>query len=508
MIQQPPQTATHRRLAREAILLFIAILSLFLLTINGHDNSEESWYSYQVANQILTHHSIGFDDPQKGVFNEAPDGRYYEAYGLGNSLFMLPVTWLDNAVVEILRPRIGDAKASLAWRFVLACLSPIYCAAGLALIYALLRIFFLQGVLTAVVNVLILGFCSYYWNYSRNLTDPVLCCLLLCAATLLLFLYSRTFKRFALILAFVIFGLSVITRLTMMIPVAAAFLYLALIFGRNWKGLMGASITAGATLVPFLAWELYYNHLRTGHPLVSPLMAFYRSDNGLTGPLLPHALGLLISPGKGILVYVPPALLALFCFPDFFRRFRTEALYVAAIGLGWLLFHAKLANNWFGAWGWGPRHFITIAPILAIPFLVSGRRVFSSAPKKVFAVLCLAFGFVLATAATIGDWLYRLGFVTVHGGYARLVWNPTQNQSVDMIVSSARNIARLFTNIPYDILPGTSPMNQRASNTVNIWLVTAYHEGVPAVLVLLAAVLLAAAAVAAFWLLLRGKPAD
>jgi hypothetical protein len=495
-------------LRREALLCFTAIFFTFMLTTNGNDNSEEAAYSYRVAKQILTAHSIGFSEPQTGVFNRAPDGRFYESYDLGNTLFMLPTTWLDEQVLRRMGPRIGQARTHFVWRFVLATLSPVYCAVSLALIYVMLRTLFGQTKRLALANVIILGFCSFYWNYSRDLADSVLCSTLLCAATLLLFLFGKTQGVQQLIAAFCFLGLGLITRPTMLIPIAAAFLYLGALFYQDWKRLVRVAFIAGLSLIPFVAWQLYYNHFRSGNALVSPLQAFYRADNGLTGDLASHVPGLLISPGKGILVYAPPVFLALFCFPLFFKRYRAEALYTAAIGLGWLLVHAKLANNWYGAWGWGPRHFIAVTPILALPFLVSGWRVFSSKPKAAFASLSLLFGFVLATSATIGDWLYRLGFTVAQGRGERLVWSLTENQAIDMIASSSRNVARLFTDIPFDVVPAASTMNQRASNTVNVWLVTAYHQGIPAIAVLLAAALLLAGAAGCFWRLLRPVPWD
>jgi dolichyl-phosphate-mannose-protein mannosyltransferase len=491
--------------ARQALLCFLGMSCIFLLTTNGNDNNEEADYSYRVAKQILTQRRISFTEPESGVFKPGPNGLYYESYEIGNSLFMLPMTWANERLRGVLTPRIGAAKANFVWRFVFACWAPVYCAAGLACIFLLLRTRFDQTLQQALLNVVLLGFCSYYWNFSRNLGDPVLCCALLCAATVPLFLYGRNFEPKLLILAFALLGVGLITRLTMAIPIVAAFLYLAVALNFDWKRLAKPTTIAAATLVPFVAWQVYYNYIRTGNVITSPLQVFYKSDNGLTGNLLSHLPALLISPGKGVLVFVPPALLALFCFPTFFRRYRAEAFYVATIGLGWLLFHSKLANNWYGAWGWGPRHFITVAPILVIPFLVCRSQVFSSRPTLVFARICLTFGFVLALSAEIGDWLYRLGFKEFQDHHATPLWSLTQNQAVDMMVSSARNLARLFTHSPYDVLPAASPMSQQASNTVNIWLVTAYHQGVPIAAIAVAAALLTAAAALAFWSLLQTK---
>jgi len=57
-------------------------------------------------------------------------------------------------------------------------------------------------------------------------------------------------------------------------------------------------------------------------------------------------------------------------------------------------------------------------------------------------------------------------------------------------------------------VPAASTMDQHASNTLNVWLVTAYHEGVPVIVVALAAVLLLSLVIGCFWLLLRSPPAN
>jgi hypothetical protein len=494
-----------RAVVREGLLCFAVFFIIFTLTHSGYDESEAP-YQYMVARQILTAHALGFSEPQRGIFKVAPNGRTYASHEIGNSLFMLPYVLLNVQLERQLTPRIGQLKVRLLTRFLTASLSSVYAAAGLTLIFVLLRVFFAQTLRAALMNALILGFCSYYWTYSRSLFDGLLCATLLCAATLLLFLYGRSGDLKLLVLAFCFLGLGFISRLTMAIPIAAAFFYLGLVLRFNWKSTVRAVIIAAFVLLPFFAWQAYYNHLRTGNALISAVQTY--EDNGLTGDLRTHVLGLLISPGKGVLVYAPPVLLALFCFPAFLRRYPREALYIGMIGLAWLLIHAKLGNNWHGTFGWGPKHFITIAPVVAIPFLVCGRKVFRSPAKMAFAGISLCFGFVLAVASIIGNDHYRLEFANIQGiDEHHIVWSLMESQTVDMLRSSSRNIARMFVSAPWDVVPAASAMDQHASNTVNVWLVTAYHEGVPAAVVALAAVLLLSLLICCFWFLLRTRPA-
>jgi len=385
---------------REGLLCFAAFFIIFTLTHSGYDDSEAP-YQYMVARQILIAHALGFSEPQPGIFKVAPNGRTYASHEIGNSLFMLPYAWLNVQLERQLTPRIGEPKVRLLTRFLTSSLSSVYAAAGLTFIFVLLRFFFAQTLRAALINVLILGFCSFYWTYSRSLFDGLLCATLLCAATLLLFFYGRRGDGRLLVLAFCFFGLGFISRVTMVIPIAAGFLFLGLILHSNQKRCARAMVIAAFVLLPFFVWQAYYNHLRTGNALVNAVQTY--ENNSLTGNLRTHVAGLLISPGKGVLVYAPPVLLALFCFPAFFRRYRAEALYISVIGLAWLLVHAKLVGNWHGTFAWGPRHFLTIAPVVAIPFLVSGRKVFRSVARMAFAG---------SVCASDSSWLWPLSLVT------------------------------------------------------------------------------------------------
>ncbi len=498
-----PQTANI--LWREALFCFLLFFSVFLLTTNGHDNDEEADYSYRVAQQILQHHRLGFEQPQTGVFKAGPDGRYYESYEIGNTLFLVPMAAGNDALRSVLAAHLGDAKALYVWRFMYSVWSALYCAAALVCLFCLLRTVFSQSPRRAFTAIALFCFCSYFWNFSRNLGDPVLCCLLLCTGTMALFQYGRTQATKYLVAAFTVFGFALITRLTMLLPVAAAFVYVTMVCRAQRTRVLRVWLVATLALAPFVVWQMYYNHLRTGNVLISPLQAFYASDNGLTGNLLQHVPALLFSPAKGLFVYAPPVLLSVFCFPAFWRRYRLEATYIALVGFAWLLFHAKLANNWYGAWGWGPRHFITVAPLLSLPFMVVWPEVFATRGRKVLAGLYLISGFALAFAAEVGDWLYRLGIQRQNGHSSDDVWNVRNSQSVDMLVSAAHNLLRPLTHAPFEILQGASPMNQRASNTVNVWLLTAYSQGVPAVVVVCAGFLLAAGALVSAWILLSRR---
>ena len=213
--------------------------------------------------------------------------------------------------------------------------------------------------------------------------------------------------------------------------------------------------------------------------------------------------GLLFSPGKSIFVYCPAALLSLAVFQRLWGRHRNEALFVSAVALSWLALHAKL-QNWYGSWGWGPRHFVTIVPCLVLPFLVLRSEVKSRA-FKALTILLLSFGFILGAASIITNYQYRLALAE---GEHRIddhamVWSLPHNQAVDVLLSAARNLRRTVQGGPYEVLPRASQIDIIGSNTINLWLFTAYRLGAPIQLLVLVALVLLSLSACGLWMLLR-----
>jgi len=73
-------------------------------------------------------------------------------------------------------------------------------------------------------------------------------------------------------------------------------------------------------------------------------------------------LGLLISPGRGLLWYSPVVILAFIGFWHAFKKNRLEALLIAALLSGFLLIHS--GSWWAGGWSWGPRYLLPVLPAL------------------------------------------------------------------------------------------------------------------------------------------------
>ena len=296
----------------------------------------------------------------------------------------------------------------------------------------------------------------------------------------------------------VLCGLGVISRLTMVLLLVAIAAYLAAAFWRDRQLLIRLAVMGTAVLAPFALWQTYYNHLRTGHWLIAPVISGqYASSNGLTGNITTGMLGLLFSPGKSVFLYVPLALLSVVCFRRFTAAYPCESLFAAVLSGMWLIVHSKMATNWYGAWGWGPRHFVTIAPVLALPACVSWEWMKETLWRRMAVRCALAWGAILSVSSIIGNWHFRMALADSQGrhDYDAMLWSITRGQALDMIAGAVGNLRNIIWHVPGPCLASYSSINCYASNTVDVWINSAAHAGVPRfLLVSIAAAILVVAA--------------
>lgn len=170
--------------------VFIFFWALFALSNSGVDTSEGG-YHYQVAYQIIKHGQLGFDTPQPGVFQIAPNGRTYAGHEIGNTLFLLPTT-LTNVLLENIFSRfISLEKIEMLQKFILSFQAGVYSALTATTFFAILQTRFAQTKIHSFLATLCLVLTTYFWTYSRNLFDGVLCSTLLTLSFFLVLSYRK-----------------------------------------------------------------------------------------------------------------------------------------------------------------------------------------------------------------------------------------------------------------------------------------------------------------------------
>lgn len=127
-----------------------------------------------------------------------------------------------------------------------------------------------------------------------------------------------------------------------------------------WPSLL-PSIGSGVGLLLYGA----YNFYRFGNPLI------FGHHYPFDVKMLPQGIvGLLVSPGFGLLWYCPCVALAIV---GFMKAPRLEALMLAAVFAVFLVLPAFF-SFWGGGWAWGPRYLLPALPgLLALTSLLEGR---------------------------------------------------------------------------------------------------------------------------------------
>lgn len=199
-----------------------------------------------------------------------------------------------------------------------------------------------------------------------------------------------------LIVAGTALGLTVFVRERSAIMLPPFILYVYLYHRRVlWRGWLAFF----APLVMFGVIIGLFNWARYGSPLTFGFSALQHTS--FTTPLLLGLYGLLISPGKGLLLYNPIVWAGLIGLAIMFRTRRREAILFALIVLAELLFFA-MYEFWTGGWNWGPRYLMPVLPLLV---LAAGEwlHVKPTRLRKSLLVALCVIGFVLNLPAALVD---------------------------------------------------------------------------------------------------------
>jgi hypothetical protein len=342
------------------------------------------------------------------------------------------------------------------------------------------------------------------WPYSRILFDGVLAGALAAWAAAWAMTGATRGSRMFFVMAGAALGAAVATRTSCAVLVPA-FLWYAGSRGSGDRPVStrgrAAILCLIAGMLPFAAWQLYYNALRTGSPLV-PAVALpqFAGNNGFAATWI-GAAGLLASPGKAIWLYAPTVVLALIGFRRFWRKHADGARLVLLAAAPFVLLHASV-RNWSGDWGWGPRYLVTILPLvfLAVPFaLERAGRV-----RRRVAIGLIVAGLAAQLPALIVNWEYRYLYVAQQTGRTPDAWSIERSQLADAIAASIRNVRRTAGEaVPIERVDGAHPVNVHASNHVNVWWLTAHHAGVPLTVCVSAALALSIGGALLLWPFVR-----
>src|SRR6202162_412873 len=340
--------------AQVALLLLALSLTVYVLSgpvFFGYDGE----IMYRVSESLVLRHSLQVTDP---IYHFAQP---WSPYGIGTSIMLLPFVGAGALLLH-------DPRA-----LVLLYL-PAVTALTVVAFNAVLVELGVSWTRAAWLSV-ILAFGTPLWHYSGVLFSEPLVGLAITASLLWLLRYRRTARRRWLAFAGLAGGIALLARIDSVFLVLPAFgLYaLALMVKerRHWQPRVIDLLTYAGPIIGAGCVSLAYDVVRYGAPLRGP----YGTDPiGFAEPLLSGLYRLLLSPGAGIVVFTPVLALGVVGFPAFLRRFRAEAIVIAALVVLRLLFYARWWD-WSGGATWGPRFLLPLIPMMLVAVaFVDGRR--------------------------------------------------------------------------------------------------------------------------------------
>lgn len=422
---------------RFAALPALALLFWYLLTIPGTigPRVSDGRSMYLVTQAIVDRHDVSLADPFEPLLargwqppgppgppwcptepavlgvGQRIGGPVFAKFGLGQSLLAAPLYWLGLRLAPLAtpadRPLVAVFATSTYNALVTALTALVLCALSLRLGLTRRR---------SLAVTLLFGLATPAWAYTTTFfSEPSIALCLIVAVAALLWREIPTAGCAAVIgLAL---GVALLVRLDSAlyaIPFAAS---LAVRAPRERR----PALLLAVGLAPMLALAATgaYNAARFG----SPFTAGYGIAGDTHDLHPPHTLkalwegvyGPLLSPGKGLFLYAPIALLAI---PGFVRLARggdraAGALIASVVALA-VLAHANTAIVWLGGWAWGPRFLIPIVPVL---LLAAGTALRDAGPAvRRLAWLLGALGALIQIPAVVLDRGAAIAYLRDHHG--------------------------------------------------------------------------------------------
>ncbi len=355
------------------VILFLAAFGIFV--IFGLHGMTDAKYSMLVSENLLQHHSFAIRDgniprlPPSANPEYRPNGYPYQlevsrgkvlyAYPIGSSILSLPFVAFMNAFgISALTP---DGAYDEAGENILQEALAALLMAGLTIIFfrtALLMLPLSWSTVLAVGGI----FSTQVWSTaSRVLWSHTWEIFLLGIAVYLLVAEEERQVRRRPILLATLLAWAYFVRPTSSIPILAISVYL-LIFRRGEFILLAKAGAAWMFLFMLYSWRV------SGETLPS----YYRFHLS-PAHLLEAIAGNLISPSRGLFVYVPGSLFVLLLVAYYWRTLPHRGL--ALLSLCVMVIHTLVVStdpNWWGGHCYGARLTIDIIPwLFLLAILVS-----------------------------------------------------------------------------------------------------------------------------------------
>jgi len=393
------------------LALVVLCTALFTCTAPGRIGYPDDEIVFQTTQSLVERGSFEVQgiskrtgervDRPSGSFGwaEGREGRRYGFFGQGLALVATPMYALADATVERVPPRWRSAIRSdlftfhqrdleADWRRLVVSLTNSLITPLCALLLGLWLQVLGYRPRTSVSIALVYALGTTAWPYAGSFLSEPLSVLVLLGAALEISRWHRDEGRPRhLWIAGLLAGSSVHVHMLNLIalPCLAAYAIGPTLAHASWReGLAGLDRRTwiGAALLCALGLGLlgFSQWWRFGSPFETGRFDHY---GHWVSPLRGLAI-MLVAPGRSLLIYSPPLLLALAAWPALRRRDPATAYFVLALALTRLVFVA-CRSDWHGGWAIGPRYLVPVIPFLLVPLAGWLERWSTHAwPKRLF----------------------------------------------------------------------------------------------------------------------------
>jgi hypothetical protein len=489
--------ATSRRWS-DPLLLLIFFLCVYLVTGSADllQNGDTD-LRIQTAQAAVDHQRVWIAHPMWLDTRTAVGrgGHLYAYYGPGQALLTVPLYVLGQALAMAINLHFDVGTVNVVALYATRSVDLIL-GALLAVVFYLMAVSIGYRRNTAVVLTLVFGLATAAWPDAQSALEQtqVDLCLLLAVLATWTFVKRGMRQRSFLFLAGCALGFGVVTRydFTLYIPVMLLFpvaIRVALVRPGIIQDLaaMLAGIIPGYLVIGLWNWIRFASLTTTG-----------LHERTFGEPPLFGLASLLVSPGKGLIWYVPLVFLLPWAIPAFLRRRPDLFFLFTALFLFPLLFYANVWY-WHGDPAWGPRYLYVALPYLILPLgeIVERWRT-EPALLKAAAVALLVVSLAIQIAAvSVTQWRFWyhqevLRMQTAnpaawsgqpfHWGPTRYhyYWIPSQSPIIQQFVDLYQ-VIRLDTGDSHYLLTGqpdpyvSSPVPNYPVNTLLFWWTDVRH---------------------------------
>jgi hypothetical protein len=328
-----------------------------------------------------------------------------------SSTIPLPISFnVGNGLQDFLTDGQPATRDEHGIRWVASQLNVLVTALTVVLVY--LTVFLLvRSQVASVTTAFIYGFGTLAWPYSGTFFSEPLAALFVMTALYLLLANEPSSgsppSMTRAVCAGLCLGLATCAHVTAVL-FAPFFLLCAassILHRRNERAVWasGAGFAAGLGVVLILLgfhnFERFGSFLETGR-MVDPSAAIEFDYGVFTNPFQ-GLYGLLLGPNKGLFLFAPIVVLAVFAWPRMRRQHPVLASMLAGAIVFRILFVAS-RSDWHGGFSLGPRHLVMALPLMCLPlgFLVrdargGGRRAWVLLVSAGWLAICQQYYFAL-----------------------------------------------------------------------------------------------------------------